>query len=156
MKFEFIPSIFWQFLFYPFFWCWQISMLLPFHYLCSFIIRLAVINLIHLVLFRSSSPSVFTMSPSSITASTYRESFPKLDLTPIIGVPTFESLHKMHRELKINAASVLQPSEWSQWSLRNDVFSRTLCVNFSCSFQTTRTPWSFSTPCQCSSSWCWS
>ena len=46
------------------------------------------------------------MSPSSITASTYRESFPKPDLTPTIGVPTFESPHKMHRELKINVASV--------------------------------------------------
>ena len=46
------------------------------------------------------------MSSSFITANTYRESFPTPDLTPIIGVPTFQSLHKMHRKLKINAASV--------------------------------------------------
>ena len=36
----------------------------------------------------------------------YRESFPIPDLTRIIGIPTFETLHQMANELKQNASSV--------------------------------------------------
>jgi hypothetical protein len=43
----------------------------------------------------------------SIAAINYRETFfPVKDLTRIIGIPTYETLHTMHLELKTNSTSV--------------------------------------------------
>jgi hypothetical protein len=43
----------------------------------------------------------------SIAAINYRETFfPMKDLTRIIGIPTYETLHVMHLELKTNSTSV--------------------------------------------------
>lgn len=43
----------------------------------------------------------------SIAAINYRETFfPVKDLSRIIGIPTYETLHTMHLELKTNSTSV--------------------------------------------------
>ena len=43
---------------------------------------------------------------SSSNTINYREMFPKTDLTPILDIPTFETVHQLIQEVKANAASV--------------------------------------------------
>ncbi len=43
---------------------------------------------------------------SSSTTINYREMFPKTDLTPILDIPTFETVHQLIQEVRANAASI--------------------------------------------------